>query len=208
MKEEEKNKRGVIKENRLSNKDNPFHILSISLITIKKLSIPSLISEKLLAFNIIVFIFTMTLIISHLWISGNELISLTGLLATLVSLFASFVVSIPYTIFMSILINAQVDKINSLRIGCSILLIGLSLASSGLFFNNTTITISAIIIIGIQILSFLLGVFINLYRVTISDREVKTGALTDALGWLTGVVTLISLPLSITFFALSVILND
>lgn len=204
---EQENERDAIKKNRPDNKGNPLHALSISLDTIRKLSGPSLISEKLLAFNIIVFILTMSLIITHLWIGGDELISSTGLLVALVSLFASFFVSIPYAVFMEIMSGLQTDRISALRIGSTILLVGFSLASAGLFFNKMTITISAIIIIGIQIIPLLLGVFIGLCRGKVADREVNTGAIKEVLGWFTGAVTLISLPLNITFLILSVVLN-
>ncbi len=207
-KQEQENRRDALEKNRLDSKRNPLRALSISLDTIRKLSGPSLISEKLLAFNIIIFILTMSLIISHLWIGGDELVSLTGLFVAFISLFASSFVSIPYAVFMEIMSSLQTDKISSLRIGSTILLVGFSLASAGLFFNEMTATISAIIIIGIQVIPFLLGVFIGLSRGKVADREVRTRAVKQVLGWFTGIITLVSLHLNMTFLIMSVVLND
>ena len=207
MAEEQESERDDIEEDRFDQKSNPFHVLSISLEAIQKLSKPSLISAKLLAFNIIIFCLTISIVVSHLWIGGDEFVSLTGLGIALISLFASCLFSIPYTVFMEIMTNTQIDRIGSLRIGSAILLVGLSLASAGLFFNKIVLTVSAIIIIGIQVIPFLLGMFISLGRGRVADREVPIGAFGEVFGWFTGVAALIGL-LIIIFFMMSVVLNN
>ncbi len=186
-------------------KGSPLHALSISLDKIKKLSESDLVSEKLLAFNTILFVLSAGIIISHLWINGDNLLSLTGFLVVLVSLCVSFIVSILYTKLLEVLVNLQVDKIGSLRVSSIVLLIGLPVASAGLFFNELLLTKIAIGIIVLQFMALLLGTLISFSREKIPDKKVEARSFREVIGDFAGILTIINFPLNIILFVIAVV---
>ena len=181
------------------------HAVALSLDKIKKLSKSESISEKLLAFNIIIFVLLASLIISHLFIGADSILSLAGLFLFTFSFLISCIASIIYANILETIVNLAADKIGSLRIGAIILLIGLPIASAGLAFNIPVLITVASGIIGLQIVFMLLGALLGFPNLGIDDRKVKPGHLREVIGDVTSVLTIIGFIITICLLVIGVL---
>lgn len=183
-------------------------LLSLSWNKIKPLTESQLISDKLLAFHIIIFTMISGTVITHLWLSGDSFFSLGGLLILFISFVIAFIVSNLYGKLMELLVNLVINKINAIRISSVILLSGVPLAAGGLFFNFVVLTKIALGIIAIQLLFIL---FSNLFNFSTSDVKNKgssTSSFKDAVGKTLFIIMLIEFGLSVILFLSAIISGE
>src|SRR4030095_11783932 len=86
---------------------------------IKKLSESSLISEKLISFNSLLFVLILGLDISF-WLNGGKEISFGYIVILAISMLFSLILSLLYLHLLQILSNFSEKKVDSLRISLSI----------------------------------------------------------------------------------------
>ena len=157
-------------------------LLSLAWHKIKPLTVSDLISDKLLAFHILIFIVISGAAIAHFWLGNDGVFSLGGLLVLFISFLVAFIISYLYAYLTELLVNLVKDKLTAIRISSAILLIGVPLASGGLFFNISVLTHLALGIIAIQMIFLLIS---NLIEFPASSSEIEnapTRRLTTALG--------------------------
>jgi len=198
------------KDNKPYEEDSPaefiVNLLSLSWNKIKPLTESQLISDKLLAFHIIIFTLISGTAITHLWLNGDSVFSLGGLLVLLISFVISFIVSNLYGKLMELLVNLVKNKINAIRISSFILLFGVPLAAGGLFFNLVMLTKIALGIIAIQLLFILISNLFNFSTSDVENQGKSTSSFKDAMGKTLFIITLIGFSLTVILF-ISAIIN-
>jgi hypothetical protein len=162
---------------------------------INKLSDSQQISDKLIAFNLVLFILILGFDISY-WLKANPNEPLAFGVFILVSMIFSSIVSIGYNRVLSIISNLTANKIEALRIGVTIMLIDLSLAITGTLFQNQFIVNSSASIILVQMVVILVLGFIN-FETTTTDRIVKPNQLRETLGDLASIISILSFIIDI-----------
>jgi hypothetical protein len=172
---------------------------------IKPLSDSQLLSNKLLGYNVLVFIFVSGIAITHLLVGKDGVFSLSGLFIFILSMFIAFVVSVPYVKIMTLLTNLVGDKIGTLRITNVILSTGLPLAAGGLLFNLIQLTSIALGIIVIQACFMLIGMSFVFSTVRTDDKQVNPGDLRRITGDVQFVITIVEFTLTVVLFISAVI---
>ncbi len=157
---------------------------------IKKLSESQNISDKLIAFNLVLFILILGLDISY-WLKANINEPLAFSFLLFFSMVLSSIGSIGYNRILSIISNLTTNKIEALRIGVAIMFINLSLAITGTLFQNQFIVNSSASIIVVQIIVILILGFIN-FQAPTTDRIVKPSQLRETLGDLASIISILS----------------
>jgi multisubunit Na+/H+ antiporter MnhF subunit len=139
---------------------------------IKPLSESKNVSDRLLAFNVIIFILIGGIAVTHFWLNGVTVFSFGGLFILVLSFLISFIVSNLYLKFIELLSNLARDKIGTLRIGSVILMTGIPLVTGGLFFNLVVLTGIALAIVLVQFLFILSGMFFYFPSGDIENKEI------------------------------------
>ncbi|VVB85821.1 Uncharacterised protein [uncultured archaeon] len=106
----------MVKKRKPYKEDSLAGIADIALNDIKKLSESQQISDKLIAFNLVLFILILGFDISY-WLKANPNEPLVFGVFILVSMIFSSIVSIGYNRVLSIISNLTTNKIEALRIG-------------------------------------------------------------------------------------------
>jgi len=186
--------RKMTKERELYEEGSVIHIASIALDKLKTLSESGKISDKLIAFSLVLFILILGLDISY-WLGGmtginpNEPFLFVIILA--VSMVFSTIGTLAYGPLLEIASNLTNNKIESLRIGVIILFTDLSIAIIGtLFWIKLLVNVSAIII-GVQLITILIAGFIGSPGPT-EDKTVKPSQLREILGDLASVIAIVN----------------
>lgn len=171
---------------------SPAHLADLGLDRIKKLSESRKISDKLIAFNSILFVLILGLDISY-WLGGDPKEPISFVVILLLSIIFALIISLGYEPILNVISNLTKDKVESLRIGATILFTDLSIALIGVLFRiELLVNISAIIII-FQLFIILLGALIDFSKgVKIEDKNVKPNQLREVLGDLASTITLIN----------------
>jgi len=184
----------MTKERKLYEEGSLMHIASIALDKLKTLSESGKISDKLVAFSLVLFILIFGLDISY-WLGGmtginpNEPFLFVIILA--VSMIFSTIGTLAYGPLLEIVSNLSNNKIESLRIGVIILFTDLSIAIVGtLFWIKLIVNVSAIII-GVQLITILTVGFIGSPGQT-EDKTVKPNQLREILGDLASVIAIVN----------------
>jgi len=180
---------------------------SIAIKRIKKLSESGKISDKLLAFNALLFIFVLTLVLTYYfkaslnisWPFEMDVIA-TGILLVISFIFSS-IVSLGYTPVLEIFSNISKNKIESLRISILILLIALNLVSIGLIYNIRLLVNLSLVLVGLQLIMI---PTISLFplKTRIEDKEVEATQIWEILGKVNIIVGIVSFILQIIAFIL------
>lgn len=162
---------------------------------IKKLSESQQISDKLIAFNLVLFILILGFDISY-WLKANPNEPLVFSVFFLVSMIFSIIISIGYNRVLSIISSLTANKIEALRIGVAIMFIDLSLAITGTLFQNQFIVNSSASIIAVQLIVILVLGFIN-FQAPTTDRIVKPSQLRETLGDVASIISILSFIIDI-----------
>jgi hypothetical protein len=175
--------------------ENLLHIATIALDNLKALSESGKISDKLIAFSLVLFIFILGLDISY-WlgsmsgITPNEPFLFVIIFA--VSMIFSIIGSIGYGAILAIISNLPdlpTNKIEALRIGVMILFTDLSLATIGTLFWIQLLVNASAIIIGVQLITILIVCFIG-FPGPNEDKTVKPNQLREILGDLASIIAI------------------
>jgi len=168
---------------------------------IVKLSESQVISEKLQAINTLLFVFVLTLVITH-YIGGfiTEGLSLLFILA--ISFIFALIVSPGYGLVLSIISNVSVNKIESLRMGITLLFFSLTLGVIGLTLNSTIASNLSLVLVGVQLLvNLIVGVLPQ--KSTIENKEIDFSQLWSALGKTSNVVGIISFVIDVVLIIIT-----
>lgn len=172
-------------------------IASIAIDNLKTLSESGKISDKLIAFSLVLFILIFGLDISY-WLGGmtgitpNEPISFVIIFA--VSMIFSIIGSLGYGAILAIISNLPdlpTNKIEALRVGVMILFTDLSLAIIGTLFWIKLLVNASAIILGAPIVTILIAGFIGFPAPT-EDKTVKPKQLREILGSLASIITIVN----------------
>ena len=173
---------------------SPMHIATIALDNLKKLSESQKISDKLIAFSLVLFILILGLDISY-WmgsmsgITPNEPFLFVVIFA--VSMIFSIIGSLGYGAILAIISNLPTNKIEALRVGVMILFTDLSLAIIGTLFWIQLLVNASAIIIGVQLITILIVGFIGFPAPT-EDKTVKPNQLREIFGGLASIITIVN----------------
>lgn len=148
---------------------------------IQKLSKSSLISEKLSAINMLLYLLILGIIISY-FLGGYSADMLMLLIFLAFSLLLSCISLLLYAPVLEVVVNISRNKIEGLRVSILILFIDLSIALVGLLFSNELLIKIAGGILGIQLFLIIVFSFISLTNVAIEDKKVKPSKIWDSLG--------------------------
>jgi hypothetical protein len=111
----------------------------------------------------------------------------------MVSMIFSSIASLAYAPVLEIISNLTTNKIESLRMGATILFTDLSIALIGTLFSIPLLVNVSAIIIGVQLIIILLGALINLPKETkIEDKIVNPNQLKEILGGVASTITIIN----------------
>lgn len=169
-------------------------IATIALNNLKKLSESQKISDRLIAFSLVLFILIFGLNISY-WlgnmsgITPNEPFLFVIIFA--VSMIFSIIGSIGYGAILAIISDLSTNKIEALRVGVMILFTDLSLAIIGTLFWIQLLVNASAIIIGGQLITILIVGFIGFPAPT-EDKTVKPNQLREILGSLASIITIVN----------------
>ena len=179
---------------KLYEEGSPMHIATIALDNLKKLSESQKISDKLIAFSLVLFILILGLDISY-WlgsmsgITPNEPFLFVIIFA--VSMIFSIIGSLGYGAILAIISNLPTNKIETLRVGVMILFTDLSLAIIGTLFWIQLLVNASAIIIGVQLITILIVGFIGFPAPT-EDKTVKPNQLREIFGSLASIITIVN----------------
>jgi len=160
---------------------------------ITKLSGSSLISEKLSAINMLLFLLILGIIISFFW-NSNTKDMLTFLIIFSISLLLSSMSLLLYVPVLEVIVNLSRDKIQGLRFSINILFIDLTIAIAGLLFSNELIIMIAGGILGLQLLFILVMSYISITKESIPDIKVdssKVWSILDKISITVGIISFI-----------------
>ncbi|PXF53282.1 MAG: hypothetical protein C4B56_02315 [Candidatus Methanophagaceae archaeon] len=169
-------------------------IVTIAIDNLKTLSESGKISDKLIAFSLVLFILILGLDISY-WlgsmtgITPNEPFLFAIIFA--VSMIFSFIGSIGYGAILESVSNLPTNKIEPLRIGVMTLFTDLSLAIIGTLFWIKLLVNASAIILGAPIITILIAGFIGFPAPT-EDKTVKPKQLREILGGLASIITIVN----------------
>jgi len=184
----------VPEKRKLYEEGSPMHIATIALDNLKKLSESQKISDKLIAFSLVLFILILGLDISY-WlgsmsgITPNEPFLFVIIFA--VSMIFSIIGSLGYGAILAIISNLPTNKIETLRVGVMILFTDLSLAIIGTLFWIQLLVNASAIIIGVQLITILIVGFIGFPAPT-EDKTVKPNQLREIFGSLASIITIVN----------------
>ena len=170
-------------------------IATIAIDNLKTLSESGKISDKLIAFILVLFILILGLDISY-WlgsmtgITPNEPFLFAIIFA--VSMIFSLIGSIGYGAILESVSNLPTNKIEPLRIGVMALFTDLSLAIIGTLFWIKLLVNVSVIILGVPIIiTILIAGFIGFPAPT-EDKTVKPKQLREILGDLASIITIVN----------------
>lgn len=178
------------------------HYAALSLDTIRKLSRSDLISQKLLALNILLAIVLGSLFITHLFVPDAVVFSLDFLIFFTLSLLLSFIAGIVYANILEILANAAKSRIGPLRLSVIMLLVAFPIAIGGLSFHVSVLIGIALGILVFQLFVILSGALIDFPALGAEDRKIESGRLRIVLGEVGSVTSIVGLVLTITLLVL------
>ncbi|MHA1591397.1 MAG: hypothetical protein ACTSUP_02870 [Candidatus Heimdallarchaeaceae archaeon] len=165
---------------------------------IKKLSESSLISEKLLGLNSLLFVLILAIITSS-WLFKNEsFFTLEFLIIFLLSLLIAFAISLIYSPILKLIANYTKDKVVSLRIGLIILFINLPISVASLLFRSLIISKITLGILVLQLLVVLFGSWIQYSKTPYHDDTVGVIDLWKVIDRVAAICGILSFIITIT----------
>jgi len=167
---------------------------------IVNLSQSQVISEKLQSLNIILFVFILTLSITY-YLGGASTTELSLLFIGALSFVFALVVSLGYAPILSVFSNVSTNKIESLRIGITILFIALTLGVAALTFDVKLLANLSLGLIGLQLIIIPLSGFL-LPRISVEDKKIEFNQIWIALGKISVIVGIISFIMDVALLLL------
>jgi hypothetical protein len=157
------------------------YFASIAFSKISDLSKSSLISDKLIGLNALIFVAIMSADISY-WLLGNQAYNTLVLIVYLiVSAILALIISLVYTPVLDALSNFSQSKVDALRTGLAVLLISLPFSYIGLLYR-IEIAINISILLVICNLVVVLAQCMNLSNIhATKDIEIPAGTTMDVL---------------------------
>lgn len=162
---------------------------------IKKLSESSLISEKLSAINMLLFLLILGIIISFFFGSRSNM--LVFLVVFALSLLLSSISLLGYGPILEVVVSLSRDKIEGLRFSIVILFIDLTIAIAGFVFLNELIITIAASILGLQLILIIIASYISLTKKPTPDIRVEPSKVWDALGKISKITGVIGFIINI-----------
>jgi len=178
------------------------HYAAIGFENIKNLSESSLISEKLLGLNSIMFVLVMTINISSWFRGSSEMLSIEYLIFFLLSLLISFIISIVYSPILSVVSNFSTNKVKSLQVGLTVLFVSLPLAVAGIALGQVILTKVSFITIGFQIVLILFSSAFPLLGGEIPDITVAPSQIWMVIDKVSAICGILSFLVSILLIIL------
>jgi len=162
---------------------------------IVNLSKSQMISEKLQSINILLFVLIMTVYLT-LFLGGSTMNGLVLAFVGAICFVFSLIGVLGYEPLLSVVVNASTNKIETLRVGITILFISLTIGVAALVFNDKFLGNLSIGLLGLQIVIMLMSsLFIP--KTSIADREIEPSQIWDALGKISSITGIISFIIEI-----------
>ncbi len=158
---------------------------------IRSLATSQAITDKLIALNVLLFVFILTFNIGY-WLNPIVTDPLSRGIALGLGFVFSLIVSLAYGPILETIADLTINKIQSLRIAASILFTDLTIAMLGFLFRIELLLIISLIITAIQLLVLFLGSIIDLSKTKIDDKLVNPGQIKDILGVAASIITIIN----------------
>jgi hypothetical protein len=169
---------------------------------IVELSQSQLISEKLQSINILLFVMVATVCLTY-FLGGS---TMNGFVLAFVGGFCfilSLIGVLGYAPLLSIPVNASPNKIETLRIGITMLFISLPLSVAALVFNINFLASLSLGLIGLQLLIMLVScLFVP--KIAIEDEEIEPSQIWTALGRISSIVGIINFAVDIALIVLGI----
>lgn len=163
---------------------------------IQKLSKSSLITEKLSAINMILYLLILGIGITFYLSNYSSDIFVLMVIFALSLLFSSISLLI-YAPILEVVVNLSKNKVEGLRISITILFIDLTLAIAAFLFRNELLIKTALGLIGLQLIVSIIGSFISIPNGPIKDKKVESSQIWNSLGKISIIVGIISFIIDI-----------
>jgi hypothetical protein len=162
---------------------------------IVKLSESQVISEKLQAINTLLFVFILTVVSTH-YIGGSTTEGLSLLFVFAISFILALIVSSGYGLVLSIISNVSVNRIESLRVGITILFFSLTLAVVGLTLDSKLVSNLSLGLVALQlVITLVIGFFAQ--KNPLEDKKISLSQVWDGLGKISSVLGIISFVIDV-----------
>lgn len=162
---------------------------------IVKLSQSQMISEKLQSINILLFVLIATVYLT-LFLGGSTMNGFVLAFIGAICFVFSLIGVLGYGPLLSVVVNASTNKIETLRVGITILFISLTIGVAALVFNDKFLGNLSLGLLGLQIVIMLMSsLFVP--KTSIADREIKPSQIWDTLGKISSITGIIGFIIDI-----------
>ena len=183
-------------------------LMSLTWNKIQPLAISNLISDRLIVLHVVIFFVISGASVTRLWLMGDTVFSLGGMLILLFSFVIAFIVSFLYIHVAELLVNLNKEKIGALRISAAIILVGVPLAAGGLFLNMPILTHLSLGIIAIHMMFLLVSNLIEFQTIPDEIQNPTKLKISITLGNPLTYIALISFALTVITFISAIIRNE
>jgi hypothetical protein len=170
---------------------------------IKQLSESQQISQKLQSFDMLLFVFIATFIISQVWY--NSILNpeqFVLLVVLVISLLFGFISNIIYAPILETVCNFASNKIKSLRVGINFMFVALATAFLGFVFNIFILSASALGLVALHLIIIPLGGPL-FSKDILEDKEIKPGQIWGAIGKVADIVGIITFLVMVISYIVS-----
>lgn len=167
---------------------------------IVKLSQSQSISEKLQSFNILLFVFILTISITY-YLAGASTTELSFLFVLGFSFVIALIASLGYGPILSVVSNISTNKIESLRVGITVLFVALTSGVAALTFDVKLLANLSLVLTGLQLIIIPISGFL-FPKFSVEDRKIDLSQLWVALGRISCIVGIISFIMDIALLLL------
>lgn len=152
-------------------------------------------SEKLQSVDNLLFVLIATVYLSF-FLGGSTMNGLSLAVIGVGCLIVSFIAVNGYVELLSIVVNVSPNKIETLRIGITMLFISLAIGVAALVFDNSFLGNLSLGLLGLQLVVMLTSGFF-LPRTPVEDKEIERNQVWDALGKISSITGIISLIIDV-----------
>ena len=157
---------------------------------ILRLSDSQLISEKLQAFNMLLFVFIITICLTY-YLDGASKIDLSTLFAIAISFLLALIANLGYGPLLSVVADISENKIQPLRIGIAILFIALTSSIASFTLNISGLMVVALVLTFIQLIIIpIIG--LSIPETSVKDIEIDINQLWANVGKVANIVGIIT----------------
>ena len=173
---------------------------------IQKLSKSSLITEKLSAINMILYMMILGITLTF-YLTDHSMDTMSLVVMFVFSLMLSAISLLLYGPLLEVIVNLSKNKIEGLRISITILFVDLTIAIAAFTFRNEFLMKTALALLGfqliIQLIVGIIGLIIPFPAATIKDKKVDPSQIWDYLGKLSTIIAIISFMIDISMILLT-----